>query len=99
MLGPGDTFIPVIEKEIIDRQVFMIVVTPASWRSEWVQREFQLAMHYKRRIVPILLKKTDTEGWVNTYQQIDVKGYDAASAADRVIAEALDPYFDPPAAR
>jgi hypothetical protein len=56
-------------------------------------------MHYKRRIIPILLKKTDTEGWVNTYQQIDVKGYDAASAADRVIAEALDPYYDPPAAR
>ena len=98
-LGPSDAFIPTIQKEIADRQVFMVILTPKGWESVWVQREFELALYYKRRIIPILLKTTTTEGFINTFQNIDVRGYDAASAAHRVITDALDPHYEPPKAR
>ncbi|HEY8325652.1 MAG: toll/interleukin-1 receptor domain-containing protein [Ktedonobacterales bacterium] len=98
-LGPGDNFVPEIEQQIIARPVFMILVSSHGAQSNWVKKEMELAMYYQRRILPIVLEKVSTYGFINTYQHVDVIGCDPSAAAQKVIEEGLDPHYDPPVQR
>jgi hypothetical protein len=48
-------FAYVIEKEIAQRDHFVVILTPTTLYSEWVCREVDLAMQYEKNIIPVLV--------------------------------------------
>jgi tetratricopeptide (TPR) repeat protein len=69
----GDKWTREIEENLKKCQVFLLVMSPSSEESDWVQRELTFAQHLKKPIFPLLL---DGEIWfqVINIQIIDVKG-------------------------
>jgi len=69
----GDQWTKEIKENIKKCQVFLLVMSPSSEESDWVQRELTFAQHLKKPIFPLLL---DGEIWfqVINIQIIDVKG-------------------------
>jgi hypothetical protein len=69
----GDQWTREIKENIKKCQVFLLVMSPNSEESDWVQRELTFAQHLKKPIFPLLL---DGEIWfqVINIQIIDVKG-------------------------
>jgi hypothetical protein len=68
----GDQWTKEIKENIKKCQVFLLVMSPNSEESDWVQRELTFAQHLKKPIFPLLL---DGEIWfqVINIQIIDVK--------------------------
>lgn len=62
-----------IEKRVRECDAFILVMSPNSHESEWVQNELMLARELKKRIFPLLL---DGEAWwhVRTRQYVNVQG-------------------------
>lgn len=62
-----------IEKRVRNCDAFILIMSPNSNESEWVQNELMLARKLKKRIFPLLL---DGEDWwhIGTTQYVDVKG-------------------------
>jgi hypothetical protein len=64
-LHGGDTFIETIEDEIRDRPVFIVIVSPDSMTSRWVNQEVSIALNIDlsddspggKLIVPVLLRE------------------------------------------
>jgi serine/threonine protein kinase len=52
----GDAWFRDIEQAIKTCAAFVLVMTPDSYESEWVQKEILLAKRYKKPIFPLLLK-------------------------------------------
>jgi hypothetical protein len=69
-LQVGDQWKRKIEQELQAREVFVVVLTPDAWASDWVQSEISLAMTLKRRIIPVLFQQTRIEGFLLNYQWI-----------------------------
>ena len=69
----GDTWNRVIEKQVEECQAFLIVMSPNSRNSHWVQCELSRALDLRKRIFPLLLKGTR---WldVESIQVTDVSG-------------------------
>lgn len=84
----GDQWIAVLEKEIQSREVFLFVLTLDSWASEWVQKEFRLALGLHKRILGVIHKPVQVSGFITTYQLLDVVGQGAKQTASKV-AQAL----------
>jgi hypothetical protein len=84
-LSAGAAWISVIEKELQSREIFLLILTPDSWQSEWVQREIQLAMVTKRTIIPIKLQETALTGFLLTVQWVDAMGADTGRVVHRTI--------------
>lgn len=47
-------FASVIEREIINREHFLVILTPQTLESEWVRREIQTALRHHKNIIPLL---------------------------------------------
>lgn len=82
----ADQFISVIESELEQCDVFVVILTPESWNSTWVQREIQLAIATNKVIVPVMYKPTSVQGFFRLYQWTDVTGKECEDAA-KVVAE------------
>jgi serine/threonine protein kinase len=52
----GDTWFNEIDEAIKSASAFLLVMTPESYKSEWVQKEILLAKRYKKPIFPLLLE-------------------------------------------
>ena len=50
----GDTWFTEIDEAIKASSAFLLVMTPESYKSEWVQKEILLAKRYKKPIFPLL---------------------------------------------
>lgn len=84
-LSAGAAWLTTIQREIQDREIFIVILSPNSWASDWVQDELQLALTTRRRIVPVVYKQTSIQGFLLTRQWIDATGLNFAAAARRVI--------------
>ncbi|HEY7019792.1 MAG TPA: toll/interleukin-1 receptor domain-containing protein [Ktedonobacterales bacterium] len=80
-LQGGDSWVASIQHEVETRDVFVLVLTPEAWESEWVQDELQLAIATRRRILPVLLRNTQVSGFLLTTQWITVIGAEPQAAA------------------
>jgi hypothetical protein len=84
----GDKWPRVIEENLRKSQVFLLVMSPRSKNSHWVNCELALALELKKPIFPLLL---DGNLWleVRIIQTVDVQGYrlPPASFFDRVRSE------------
>ncbi len=50
----GGRFASIIEHEIITREYFVVILTPSTLESEWVQREIGVALREHKLIVPLM---------------------------------------------
>ncbi len=80
-LDIGEQWVMTIGNEVIDRDIFLIIITPESLSSKWVQRELSLALTEEKQIIGIIQKKPKSVGWINIYQMIDGTGKDAVEVA------------------
>ncbi len=87
-LHGGAAWLTVIQQELAARPTFMLILTPDAWASDWVQRELQLAMLERKRIIPVLHKDTpQVSGFLKLIQWINVIGLPAPIAAAKVAQE------------
>lgn len=84
-LTGGAAWIASIQHEVQTRDVFLLVLTPEAWESKWVQDELQLAIATRRRILPMLLRNTQVDGFLLTTQWVTVVGDEPPAAARSAI--------------
>ncbi len=83
-LQAGAAWVKVIQTELQTREIFLLILTPDAWASEWVQDEVQLALATRRLIVIVEHQPAMVDGFVLTRQWIRVPDLDAAAAAHQV---------------
>ena len=93
-LRGGQTWASEIDRAVRDSDALIVVLSPDSIASEWVQKETLLAMKLKKSIVPILLRETEIPVQFVNLQFIDFRG-DKAEATQKLI-EALSTSIDSP---
>ncbi len=62
-----------IQDAIRKSQNFIVVLSPHSVASEWVEKEFMYAHNLGRKVVPILYKACETPMWVSNLHFIDMQ--------------------------
>jgi len=62
-----------IQSAIQQSQFFIVVLSPNSVESDWVEKEFMYAYHLKRKIVPLLYQPCDPPIWFINLHFIDVQ--------------------------
>ena len=82
----GAQWSEMIEQELQRRDVYLIVVTPDSWTSQWVQHELQLALEQRKRIVGVLCKPTQVGESLSASQLLDARYRSPIDAAQLVAA-------------
>ena len=63
-----------IQSAIQRSQIFVVVLSPNSIDSEWVEKEFMYANSLKRKIIPLLYQPCETPMWFINLHFIDVQG-------------------------
>ncbi len=63
-----------IQNSIEASQIFVVVLSPNSVASEWVEKEFMYANSLKKRIIPLLYQPCKVPMWFINLHFIDVQG-------------------------
>lgn len=88
-LHAGAEWIKTIEREIQAREIFLLVITPKSWASQWVQNELSLALIHHKQVLGVIHQPTpNLGGFILIYQLLDVVGQTPEEVA-RLVAEEL----------
>lgn len=82
----GDEWVKTLERELQDRDIYLVVLTPDSWAFRWVQNELSLALSQHKQIVGVLYKPTEVSGFITNYQLLDVTYMEPEEAAQTVAA-------------
>lgn len=91
-LSAGAEWVKTIQRELQARDVFLLVLTPASWTSEWVQEELNLAFLTHRQVVPVLHQDTPgVGGFLLGRQWVRVVGLSGADAAQHLVHSIAPP--------
>lgn len=92
-LAPGDDFAVEITRAIRECNAFVLLLSPASNSSDYVSREVAIAHHFKKLIVPVLLKATDIADGLLPYlirlNRWDLGTYDASNFAASLKAKLI----------
>jgi hypothetical protein len=70
-LRGGDDWVRVIPAAIRASDTFVVVLSPNSAVSEWVEKEYTQALHLRRKIIPIMLEESDVPFGLNNINYID----------------------------
>jgi hypothetical protein len=81
----GDDWVQMIERELESRDIYLFVITPDSWSSDWVRKELALAFARHKRVIGIIHKPTDITGFLMTYQLLDATTLTTLEAAHLVL--------------
>lgn len=84
-LTPGVSWIRTIEREIIQRDYFILVDSPDALDSDWVREEIELALNAKRTIIRLIHAPTSRIDFITSRQGLDVVGLAGDMAAERVL--------------
>jgi hypothetical protein len=79
-LRGGDDWLRVIPTAIKSSDVFLVVLSPHSAVSEWVEKEYAQALSLRRKIIPIMLERSDVPFALNTLNYIDFSTNDYAGS-------------------
>ena len=92
-IRPGEDWAAQIEDAIRRVDVFLLLVTPASEESEWVERElsFALATRNRTKVVPIRIGGAKMPTSVGHIQWLEANANDLATAAERILQVTRDP--------
>jgi len=86
---PGTSqWITSIEQGIHSCDLFVLVLTPAAWASQWVQDECQLALAKRKPFLALQhLLTSKADGFLIIKQWVNIIGLDSTSAAQYVLKE------------
>lgn len=73
-LEGGDRWSVEISNAIKESNAFIVVVSPRSIESDWVEKEFLFASNQHKRIIPILFEACDLPLWLLNIHYINVQG-------------------------
>ena len=73
-IGAGDRWAQEIQEGISQSEIFVIVVSLNSLKSEWVEKEFLFASKRGLKIVPLLYELCELPLWLLNIQYVDVVG-------------------------
>lgn len=81
----GDDFLARLQHEITERDVFVVLLSPQAFASNWVEAEINLAVRQERSVggktlIPVLVQPTPIWPFLQAYQWVDftTQPYDAA---------------------
>lgn len=95
-LFPGDNWALRIGKALAESDAMVVLISPQSVKSEWVQHELQYALsapRYKGRVIPVVVKPTKDIPWILKRFPIVQIGRDFGEAV-RQIADHIKHGFD-----
>jgi hypothetical protein len=70
-LRGGDDWVRVIPAAIQASDTFIVVLSPNSAASQWVEKEYTQALHLRKKIIPIMLEESDVPFGLNNINYID----------------------------
>ena len=73
-IDAGDRWAKEIQKGINESEIFAIVVSPNSLKSDWVEKEFLFASKRGLKIVPLLYEMCELPIWLMNIQYVDIVG-------------------------
>src|SRR5215469_7343271 len=83
----GEQWVKTIEQELSQRELFILIISPDSWASKWVQRELSLALTLHKQIIGIIHRPIEVSGFITTYQLLFVAGKESKEVADIVVRD------------
>jgi len=95
VLKPGDLLVHAIEQAIRDSSHSILVFSPASVASGWVQQEYatlmQASIEHGLRFIPVIIEDVDLPAFAATRYYVDFRNVSRAEYDRRIakIAEAL----------
>jgi hypothetical protein len=70
-LRGGDDWVRVIPEAIESSESFIVVLSPDSSVSEWVRKEYTQALSLRKKVIPVMLKRTAVPFALNTINYLD----------------------------
>ena len=96
-LRGGDDWVRGIPTAIEASDFFIVVLTPNAAVSEWVSKEYTQALTLRKKIIPIMLRRTSVPFALNTINYVDFTT-DEYGVSLRQLLDALEYGGDPPVA-
>jgi hypothetical protein len=84
-LRGGDDWPRVIPAAIESSQYVIVVLSPNSAVSDWVEKEYTQALSSRKKIIPIMLARTSLPFALNTINFIDFTGEDYAASLNNLL--------------
>jgi hypothetical protein len=85
-LRGGDDWVRVIPAAIESSDKFIVVLSPNSAGSDWVEREYTQALSLHKKLIPIMLERSRVPFALNTINYIDFTGEDYAASLNSLLA-------------
>jgi hypothetical protein len=85
-LKGGDDWVRFIPAAIEASQYFVVLLSPNSIQSEWVEREYSYAIRLHKKIVPAMIKSCEVPFSLHTINYVDFINFDYATAANNLLA-------------
>jgi len=84
-LRGGDDWPRVIPAAIEASQYFLVVLSPNSATSEWVEKEYTQALSWRKKIIPLMLAKSAIPFSLNTINYVDFTSDDYAASLNNLL--------------
>jgi len=84
-LRGGDDWPREIPKAIAASQFFIVVLSPNSIVSDWVEKEYTQALSLRKKIIPVMLERSDIPFSLNTINYVDFTSDDYAGSFDNLL--------------
>ncbi len=81
----GAQWVKEIETELRQREIFLLIISPDSMASPWVQEEISMALVQRKRIIGVIHRPTEIQGFIANYQMFPVVGMEALPAAYTIV--------------
>jgi hypothetical protein len=88
-LHPGDPWVQMLEAELLMADVLLLVVTPQSMASRWVQSERAIMELLGRPIVPVVAVECEEPEFLRTHQHFDLSASETFPDHLRTLAKHL----------
>ena len=72
-LRGGDDWDPELARAIGHSIALIVLVTKHSCRGRWLKREWQIAKDAGARVIPVLMEKVKTPGWMKSKHWVDLR--------------------------
>jgi hypothetical protein len=85
-IRPGDLFPGALARAIVDVESVVLVLSPGSVASAWVEEEFNLALARRRRVIAALIDEVEPPGFIAGRSWVDFRDPAAfAAGLDRLV--------------
>lgn len=84
-LKGGDDWVRFIPAAIEASQYFVVLLSPNSIQSEWVEKEYSYAIRHRKKIVPAMIKQCRVPFALHTINYVDFINVDYATGANKLL--------------